>query len=123
MVLLVFSFPLIFLALIKEPAATVIISIIFFIGLCLTLILAIPAIFDKNTDSYKLHYWANGSISKITSITVSETREVDNTNNHYENSFIIKIFEDSKEINLGYYSSKEKALKDCEILKSYVQIT
>ncbi len=123
MVLFVFSFPLIFIALIKEPTATIIILLLFVVGLCISLILAEPAIFNRNKNQYKLHYWSSSSICKITSITVSETHDTNDTNNHYENSFIIKIYEGAKEINLGYYSSKEKALKDCENLKSYIQIT
>lgn len=120
MVLFVFSFPLIFIGLIKEPAATIIILLLFFVGLCISLILAEPAIFNKDKNYYKLHYWSRNSMSKITSISVSETHDTTDTTNHYDNSFIIKIFEDSKVINLGYYSSKEKALKDCEKLNSYI---
>jgi hypothetical protein len=123
MVLFVFSFPLIFIVLIKEIIVTIIILLLFVVGLCISLILAEPAIFNRNKNQYKLHYWSNGSISKITSISVSETHDINDTTNHYENSFIIKVYEGDKEINLGYYSSKEKALKDCENLKSYIQIT
>ncbi len=123
MVLFVFSFPLIFIVLFKELIATIIILLLLVVGLCISLILAEPVIFNRNKNQYKLHYWSSGSISKITSITVSENHDINDTTNHYENSFIIKVYEGTKEINLGYYSSKEMALKDCENLNSYIQIT
>jgi hypothetical protein len=123
MVFFVFSFPLIFIGIIKEPAVIIISLFLFFVGLCISLILAEPAIFNRNKNHYKLHCWSGGSISKIISIAVCETHDINDATGHYENAFILKIYEGTKEVNLGYYSSKEEALKDCENLKSYIQIT
>lgn len=118
---LVFSFPLLFIKILNNQAATTLILLLFLIGLSLSLLLIEPAIFDKTNNSYRLHFWSSYPISNIRTIDVTETYDMTEQTSHYDSNFILKMVANSKEINLGYYSSKEMAKQDCELLKAYIQ--
>lgn len=118
---LVFSFPLLFINIINDQTATTVIVLLFLIGLFFSLLLIEPANFDNANNAYRLHFWSSHPISDIRSVDVTETYAMTEQTSQYDSNFILKVVAGSKEINLGYYSSKEMATQDCEVLKAYIQ--
>lgn len=118
---IIFSFPLLFIKIINDQTVTAVILLIFLIGLILVLLLIEPAVFDKDNNTYRLHFWSTRSITNIKSIDVTETYDMTEQTDQYDSNFILKIVTDSKEINLGYYSSKEMARQDGEALSAYIK--
>lgn len=120
LIFVIVAFPLLFVKIFSDQTVTTVIFLLFSTGTSICLLLLEPAIFDKNKNTFSLHFWSSHSINHITAITIIESCDLDEQSSQHYSSYILKLTVGSRKVNLGYYSSKEAATEDSETLKNFL---